>query len=379
MSSGETVFLITTLRSFGQDGLAAALRALGRVDEVTVLDQPSDGANNSVSLRKVEKPDYLPDSTGLTTLTVLAPKVRFGRSLLESVQLADANALLAAVEKAASVQGGSRWISLPSKPAELLSMDPFSDTASLKSLADAPSVSGHERDVRERIIAALPAWARQKATTDSAGNIVVEVGPNRDAVMFIAHQDEVGFETTSIADDGTVSLRTRGGMFQSLWEGQPALLHFDQPGKEPLHGVLFQRDNANTKQPEATTAWFGVDGATLKRLGVVVGQSVTADKHATRLAATRFTARALDDRAGSTALILAARKSTPRSKTQANSFVAVREETGLEGAIVRLGVMRHPSNGCSVSTPFVSSDSPAESQRFAYARLGRGAVIRRIG
>ena len=113
-------------------------------------------------------------------------------------------------------------------------------------------------------------------------NIVVEVGPDREPVMFIAHQDEVGFEITGMADDGTVSLRTRGGMFQSLWEGQPALLHFDQPGKEPLHGVFVPRDNANSKQPESTTAWFGVDSATLKRLGVVVGQSVTADKHATR-------------------------------------------------------------------------------------------------
>jgi len=378
VTSGETVFLITTLRSFGQDGLSAALRALGQVDEVTVLDQPSDGANNSVNLRKVEKPTYLPDSTGLTTLTLLAPKVRFGRSLLESVQLADANALLAAIEKASSVQGGSRWISLPSKSAELMSMDPFSDTASLlKSLADAPSVSGHERDVRERIIAALPAWARQKATTDSAGNIVVEVGPDRDPVMFIAHQDEVGFEITGIADDGTVSLRTRGGMFQSLWEGQPALLHFDQPGKESLHGVFVPRDNANAKQPEATTAWFGVDGATLKRLGVVVGQSVTADKHATRLAATRFTARALDDRAGSTALILAARKINPATlKHKLILSWSVREETGLEGAIVL--ARRYASSVKRVFSidTFVSSDSPAESQRFAYAPLGRGAVIR---
>jgi len=257
-------------------------------------------------------------------------------------------------------------------------MDPFSDTASLlKSLADAPSVSGHERDVRERIIAALPAWARQKATTDSAGNIVVEVGPDRDPVMFIAHQDEVGFEITGIADDGTVSLRTRGGMFQSLWEGQPALLHFDQPGKESLHGVFVPRDNANAKQPEATTAWFGVDGATLKRLGVVVGQSVTADKHATRLAATRFTARALDDRAGSTALILAARKINPATlKHKLILSWSVREETGLEGAIVL--ARRYASSVKRVFSidTFVSSDSPAESQRFAYAPLGRGAVIR---
>src|SRR6185295_19277297 len=42
--SGETIFLLTTLRSFGLDGFEAALRALGRVDGVTLLDaSDSDG------------------------------------------------------------------------------------------------------------------------------------------------------------------------------------------------------------------------------------------------------------------------------------------------------------------------------------------------
>ena len=103
----------------------------------------------------------------------------------------------------------------------------------------------------------LPAWARSLARTDNEGNLILEVGPDRDPVMFIAHQDEVGFEVTNIAADGTVSLRTRGGLFPSLWEGQPALLHFDI-GKLPVRGVFVPRETATAKQPEALTAWFGV-------------------------------------------------------------------------------------------------------------------------
>jgi len=387
VTSGETIFLITTLRSFGQDGLAAALRALGPVDEVTVLDQAADNAAQPMSLRRVEKPSYLPASTGLTSLSILAPRVRFGRSLVESVLVADANELLAEVEKVAAVQGRvatPRWIKLPPRPQTPPNVAiHLSDTADLlKWLADIPAVSGHERDVREKVIAALPQWARKKAEVDTEGNLVVEAGPDRDPVMFIAHQDEVGFEITSIADDGTVSLRTRGGMFQSLWEGQPARLHFDRASNEVLargsvHGVFVPREIATSKQPEATTAWFGVDGNALKRLGVVVGQSVTADKHATRLATTRFTARALDDRAGSTALILAARKINPATlKRKLILAWSVREETGLEGAIAL--AKRYGSKvkrAFSIDT-FVSSDSPAESSRFAFAPLGQGAVIR---
>src|SRR5688500_4570008 len=79
VTSGETIFLLTTLRSFGHDGLEAALRSLGRVDQITLIDQTADGtaATASISQRKVEKPSYLPESTGLTSLTVLSPRVRY--------------------------------------------------------------------------------------------------------------------------------------------------------------------------------------------------------------------------------------------------------------------------------------------------------------
>ena len=381
VDSGETIFLLTTLRSFGNDGLEAALRGLGRVDEVTIVDQVAEPGNDvaPVVQRKLEKPAYLPQSTGLTSANMLAPRVRYAGSLVESVRLADAEALLTAVKKAAGVSGDSRWVALPEKPSNAgpLETNAISTAASvLKSLADLPAVSGHERPVREAITAALPAWARSRATTDNEGNLIVEVGPERDPVMFIAHQDEVGFEVTNVAGDGTVSLRTRGGLYASLWEGQPALLHFDD-GKAPLRGVFVPRDTATTKQPEALTAWFGVDAAALKQLGVVNGLSLTAAKNATRLGANRFTARALDDRAGSTALLLAARRIDPRTLRRKVIFAwSVREETGLEGAMAlarRYGAT--VKRVFSVDT-FVSSDSPAETTRFAYAPLGEGAVIR---
>ena len=362
VESGETIFLLTTLRSFGNDGLEAALRALGKVDEVAVVDQ------NPITFQ------------GLAAVNIIAPRVRYAGTLVESVDLKDAEALLAAVRKAAGVegQGSSRWLALPEiskiKP---IRADGFSTTASLlKSLADVPSVSGHERPVREAIVAALPAWARSRTTTDKEGNLILEVGPDRDPVMFIAHQDEVGFEVTNIAADGVVTLRTRGGLFQSLWEGQPALLHFEG-GKAPLRGVFVPRESATAKQPETVTAWFGHDAAGLKQLGVVNGLSVTMVKNATRLGATCFTARALDDRAGSTALILAARRINPATLKRKVIFAwSVREETGLEGAMaLATRYARSVKRVFSVDT-FVSSDSPAETTRFAYAPLGDGAVIR---
>jgi putative aminopeptidase FrvX len=389
VEKGETIFLITTLRSFGNDGLEAALRGLGRVDQVTVVDESHLTPESIIMVEKrVEKPAYLPASSGVSSVDVLGVKTRFPGSLVESVRVADANVLLSVVAQAAGVsdRGFLRWLALPARTrllsieADMVSSSPelLKPTAELlKTLADVPAVSRHERPVREAIVRALPEWARSRVTTDGEGNLILEVGPEREPVMFIAHQDEVGFEVTGIAADGTVSLRTRGGLYSSLWEGQPALLHFDAPGKEPLRGVFQPRESATTKQPEALTAWFGVDAAGLKQLGVVNGMSVTAFKNATRLGPTRFTARALDDRAGSTALILAVRRINPATLKHKVIFAwSVREETGLEGAMAlarRYGAT--VKRVFSVDT-FVSSDSPAETTRFAYAPLGQGAVIR---
>jgi putative aminopeptidase len=390
VASGETIFLLTTLRSFGHDGLEAALRTLGKVDQVTLID--AGEATSSISQRKVEKPPYLPESTGLTSLNVLSVKVRYPGSLVETVDLADAAALQSEIEKAAAITRPARidqsaGCSLLRQGPDMSAAwdsDAFSATATLlKKLADVYSVSGHEPNMRAAVLAALPQWARALAKTDAAGNLVVEAGPDRDPVMFIAHLDEVGFEVTNVAAAGTVSLRTRGGLFPSLWEGQPALLHFDPPAnsneraKPPLNGVFIPRDTATSKQPEALTAWFGMDGATLAKLGVVNGLAVTAFKEATRLGATRFTARALDDRAGSTALVLAAKRIDPSTlKRRVVLSWSVREETGLEGAIA---MSKHygplVKRVYSIDT-FVSSDSPAETTRFAYAPLGQGAVIR---
>ncbi|HXQ72342.1 MAG TPA: hypothetical protein VN844_17735, partial [Pyrinomonadaceae bacterium] len=85
VESGETIFLLTTLRSFGNDGLEAVLRALGEVDQVTVVDQ------NQVSF------------SGLTAVNMITPRVRYAGSLVESVEVKAAEALLAAVKKAAGV------------------------------------------------------------------------------------------------------------------------------------------------------------------------------------------------------------------------------------------------------------------------------------
>ena len=49
-------------------------------------------------------------------------------------------------------------------------------------LLDLPGVPGHEWRVRNAIRASLPKWAADRAVVDSAGNLIVAVGPDKDSV-----------------------------------------------------------------------------------------------------------------------------------------------------------------------------------------------------
>jgi putative aminopeptidase len=85
VTRGETIFLLTTLRTFGNDGLEAALRQLGRIDELTVIVEGGEGTD--VVKRTVTAPAYLPPATGLTSVNTIAANVRYPGSLVESINL----------------------------------------------------------------------------------------------------------------------------------------------------------------------------------------------------------------------------------------------------------------------------------------------------
>jgi putative aminopeptidase len=387
--SGETIFVLSAQRSLGWVGLAAVVARAGSIDELTLFDVGAPSGSDvtlpvtrlGASRRALER---VIGRSGLQRVRVVSPSVRFAGSLVESVS---ADAIRSLLRETAGAAGSSTSNTMITPPVEAMrSRTPRRDAydgieATFMSIADLPGVPGHEWRVREAITARLPAWAKARAVTDTAGNLIVSAGPDRDSIAFIAHMDEVAFEVEAIGGDGTVRLARRGGPVVSAWEGQPAVLHFDRSGgadaPPSLRGVFIPRDSARVKSPAVLSAWFGLDSATLVARGVRVGSAVTGFKRATRLAGTRLTGRGSDDRTGSTALLHAVQRVNPNALTRKVVFVwSVREEGGLLGA----GAFG-AEHGRSLRTiysidTFVSSDTPLENPVFAYAPLGRGFVLR---
>lgn len=248
--------------------------------------------------------------------------------------------------------------------------------AILKPLIESYGVSGHEAPVRELVRTMLPAWA--KPTEDEQGNLSFSFGQGGKELLFVAHLDETGFEITNLRAEGTAAIRDQGGMYLSLYEAQPVWVHTAK-GKVPA--VIAPRPNYTTApnaQPDLANLllYFGTNSAgETQALGVAVGQSVTVRKQFVELAAPRATGRAVDDRAGITALLLALKMVDPtKLKNRITVAFSVGEEVGLTGSRA-LAKRFHPQYAFAIDT-FVSTDTPTDSQYLAYTPLGHGPVLR---
>ena len=408
--AGETHFVMSAQEGFGWVGLSSYVARGGAFDAVVILapGQASGGVERREAGALGRFGSVLARA-GASGVTWVAPTVRAPGAHMEHVSAAEADGLLlaAASSLGMALPPGVEWVAAPARAqrrTEHVDRSRGRVAEMLETLVERHGVPGHEWSVRRYVLEALPRWARDRAVVDDIGNIMVEAGPDRDTTVFMAHMDEVGYEVASIAPDGTVSLDRRGGAVSSAWEGQTALLHFDPPGspstatgdgadtdprwkraaleataRAPIRGIFLTRDEADRKDPPPERAWFGLDAGELAALGVGVGSMVTSHKEGLRLGRTRFVARALDDRAGTTALVRAVQAIDPERLPGKAIFTwSVHEEGGLIGA----GAMARRYGAStlrifSIDT-FVSSDTPLESPHFAHAPLGSGPVLRAI-
>jgi putative aminopeptidase FrvX len=249
----------------------------------------------------------------------------------------------------------------------------------LAQLVESYGVSGMEGPVRATVERLLPSGLGRE--TDSAGNLWVTLGKGEPTIVFIAHLDEIGFTVTGIREDGSLDLTPAGGLFPSLWEAQPALVH---TGRSRVPGVFMPRDTSAATDQRRTPPQLRADvGATSQsataRMGIRIGHTLTMPKEFVRLAGTRATGRSFDDRVGSAAQVLAVRRLDPTRLRHRVIFVwSVREEIGLEGAQAVANALGLRAARVHAIDTFVSADSPLEPQNFARAPLGQGAVARAL-
>ncbi len=333
-------------------------------------------ARAGVKIQKRPAPGLpLTAGRGLETHVIAIPS-RYAQTPVETIDARDAEAAALLVAQAVGLgplHPATTLATVP-EPPPVTFVEP--DLRLLAGLVRAYGVSAHEGPVRAEVLRRLPTWA--KPEVDPKGNVIVRFGQGAPSVLFIAHLDEVGFEIESIQEDGTASVRARGGMYLSLYEAHPVLVH---TAKGPRQAVLApRRDYAASATLEPETESLLLDTGAKSRteaesLGLMVGQAITPRKDLAKLGEHRASARGMDDRNGSTALLMALARLDPGTLKNRVTFAwSVEEETGLAGAAFIAGKEKFDTV-FAVDT-FVSSDTPVDSRRLAYAPLGQGAVLR---
>ncbi len=396
--SGSTKYVLSVQQVFGWIGMAAEISGDLRPDVIIVLGEGQAQAVNEIVEGVGTRADIVLRRSGRSEIRLITPQVLDPGALMERIDLASANslmeAMLAAIDPGASVPS---WLPAPEQISVLNNeLSRWGSGQSINRLmeieqlldqvAEKSAVPGHEGPIRNIIYNAMPGWARELAQVDEMGNMWVELGPVGEATVFLAHMDEVGYQIESIESNGVVNLTRLGGVVTTAWEGQPAVLQLDpyinsesQSEAPSLRGVFQSRSEATQKRPDVVTAWFGMDAERLAAAGVEIGMGVTGYKEGHRMGAYRYSSRSLDDRVGTTSLLLALRQIDPSQLRHRVIFAwTVREEGGLRGAATLADVLSPRTRRAYSIDTFVSSDTPLESPHFAYAPLGKGPVLRSI-
>ena len=361
---GTATFAWVTQSYFGDRGLARLARTI--VPDTVVM------------VGRGGRPTAPPSGWETVSIEQMAVPAMFAETPVETVDTREIAALARTVAQRAQLTGAapdsSRRVSREDDGDPATSIGPT--FGALRELIEISGVSGHEARVRERVMSMMPAWAAPQV--DDKGNVLVTFGSGGRELVFVAHMDEVGYQISSIREDGSAAVRVRGGMYLSLYEAHPM---FVAAGNTQIPAVMAPRRdyaNATTSQPDpdALALHFGTSTAAETRaLGIAEGQPATIRKTLDLLGASRASARSMDDRAGSTALLLAMKQIDPATVTNRVTFAwVVEEETGLAGAAFLASRMK-PDHAFAVDT-FVSTDAPLDVQHLAHAVLGRGAVLR---
>lgn len=209
----------------------------------------------------------------------------------------------------------------------------------LKALCEAPGVGG-----MTEIANTASAWLRplvDEIKVDAMGNvcgILHGTDPDAGTVMLEAHMDEIGMVVTAVEDNGFIRVAACGGVDVRVLSTTEVVVYGDRayPGvicSLPPH-LTNAKERGQCPELSKMAIDVGLSGEQAKAR-IPLGSRVVFRPHFDHVGDNSVSAKALDDRAGMAAILLAAEQlaAAKPAKTVLYGFT-VQEELGLRGATV---------------------------------------------
>ncbi|MEA1936819.1 MAG: M42 family metallopeptidase [Patescibacteria group bacterium] len=249
----------------------------------------------------------------------------------------------------------------------------------LEKLSNAHGISGHEKKVRNILEEEIKLFV-DEIKTDKLGNLIATKNGEGPSVMIAAHMDEIGFMVKYIDDNGFIYFAKSGGWFDQTLLNQRVVIHSKNrdiigvAGSKPPHIMKAEEMKKVIEIGEMYIDIGAKNKKDVEKIGVQIGDTITLDRKFKVLANGIVTGKALDNRAGMTIMIEAARLlSKSKTKATVNFVGTVQEEIGLKGARTAAYAL-NPDVAVAVDTT-IPGDHPGVEKKYSALEIGKGSVI----
>jgi len=243
----------------------------------------------------------------------------------------------------------------------------------LRALCAAEGVAGHEKAAAE-VAARLLSRHCENVRTDALGSVVGEKPGKGKRLLLDAHLDQIGMAVTAIEAGGFLRVTPCGGMDIRILAGQEVTVH----GREAVYGVIPATPPHLSKKDDKPPEWkdividTGLAAEALESL-VSVGTRVSLRTPPARLLGERFTAPALDNRAGVAAILRCLELLEGEEACPLTVVFSVQEETFGQSGAKAAGFSSEAESAIVVDVSFAMA--PGLSSQDAQGKLGGGVMV----
>ncbi len=240
----------------------------------------------------------------------------------------------------------------------------------LEQLSMARGIAGQEAAVRRILREAVMPYV-DAVETDNLGNLIARKAPKNAGekplrVMIAAHMDEVGFMVVKVNDNGTLKIRSVGGIDARILPGKRVLV-----GEKAIPGVILQKP-AHLQSSSDRSSVTEIDSLVVDiggGNGIKLGDMVTFESSYGEVGRL-LKGKSFDDRVGCLVLVELLKREYP---CEVVGVFTVQEEIGLRGAKVAAYAVN--PNVAFALEGTIADDLPKDKDESPTTELGKGPAI----